>query len=266
MLGSERLGTGVAVDTDRILTAHYLVLGAERVSVSGPDGRTRTVERVGIDHESGLALLVTSGAPLLPVAAADGGPRPGTPVFLLSCADERQHRGATGHVTAVAPFEAFWEYMLDRAIMTTVINPGLAGAGLFDAEARLMGIVSLGLAAVGRYSLAIPVELYRRQRDVLEAEPDSRRGHRAWIGFYPQAFDGGIVVTGVVSGGPADEAGLTRGDVVLAVDGEPVSTLRGLYDQLWTHRPGEVVAVRVLRDSTVVDVEVTARDRYDFYR
>ena len=100
--------------------------------------------------------------------------------------------------------------MLDRAIMTTVVNPGLAGAPLFDAgRARLIGVVSLGLAAVGRYSLAIPIDLFLRRREELEAgEPRAARTPRAWVGFYPQAHDGGVVVTGVVPGGPGRAAGL----------------------------------------------------------
>ena len=68
----------------------------------------------------------------------------------------------------VGPFEAFWEYMLDRAIMTTIVNPGLAGGPLYDARGRLAGIVSLGLAAVGRFSLAIPVSLFLERRARLE--------------------------------------------------------------------------------------------------
>ena len=42
----------------------------------------------------------------------------------MSCTAERERKGTTGHVTRIGPFEAFWEYMLDRAIITTAINPG----------------------------------------------------------------------------------------------------------------------------------------------
>ena len=66
MLGTERLGTGVAVAADRVLTAHYLVLGASTVEVTGFDGRPRPVRRTLIDHESGLAVLILEGPPLRP--------------------------------------------------------------------------------------------------------------------------------------------------------------------------------------------------------
>jgi S1-C subfamily serine protease len=266
ILGEERLGSGVAVAPDRVLTAHYLVMGASSVQVAGVDGKSREVQRVTLDHETGLALIALEGPPLMPAVI---GPSqvvaPGLPVFLLTCTGERERKGATGHVSAVGPFEAFWEYMLDRAIMTTAINPGLAGAPLFDPDGRVIGIVSLGLAAVGRYSLAIPMDLYLRERRWLEGEEESRTP-RAWIGFYPQGYDGGVVLSGVIPGGPADKAGLERGDLVLSVEGQPVASLRELYRAIWLRQPGESLGFQILRDSSIRVVDVVAGDRYEFFR
>jgi len=268
ILGEERMGAGIAVAPDRVLTAHYLVLGAAKVEVTGPDGKARSVRRSAVDHETGLALLSLEGAALHPVAfgrAEDV--TPGLPVFIMTCTGRQERKGATGHVTAVGPFEAFWEYMLDRAIMTTVINPGLAGAALLDSDARLIGVVSLGLAAPGRYSLAIPLELFLRHRDEMEREDGARaRPRRAWVGFYPQGFDGGVVITGVVPGGPADRAGLERGDLVLSVDGTSVSTLRELYRAIWRKTAGEPLSLQILRESAIRVVEVETGNRDEFYR
>lgn len=266
MLGEERLGAGVAVEPDRVLTAHYLVMGAARIHLTGVDGRERAVTRVALDHETGLALLCLAGEPL-PVTRLDRSSvvLPGLPVFLLTCTAERERKGASGHVSAVEPFDAFWEYRLERAIMTTAINPGLAGAPLFDADARLIGIVSLGLASVGRYSLAIPVELFLENRAALEAgKPGQPR--RGWIGFFPQAIDGGVFVTGVVASGPAERAGIARGDLLLSVAGRPVSSLRELYREIWRRAPGERLSLQLLRDSEVRAVEVISGDRYEFFK
>ena len=266
ILGQERLGAGVAVAGDRILTAHYLVMGARRVEVTAFDGRERTVRRTAVDHTTGLALVTLDGPLLRPARIEeDHEPRPGLPIFLLTCSREGERKATTGHVSVVGPFEAFWEYMLDRAIMTTAINPGLAGAPLFDVEGRLLGLVSLGLAAVGRYSLAIPLSLYLDRREQMETDAGPRSG-RAWVGFFPQAFDGGVIITGVVNGGPADRAGVTRGDLVLSLDGQSVSSLRELYTALWRKAPGEIVGLQILRDSTIRVVEITAGDRDDFYK
>jgi S1-C subfamily serine protease len=183
----------------------------------------------------------------------------------MSCTPERERKGTTGHVTRIGPFEAFWEYMLDRAIITTAINPGLAGAPLFDPSGALLGLVSLGMTTVGRYSLAIPIDLYLERREAMDEGISGRRA-RAWIGFYPQGFDGGVVISGVVARGPAEAAGLQAGDLVISVDGERVTTLRELYGAIWRKGPGEALRLQVLRDSAIRVAEVTAGDRDAFYR
>jgi S1-C subfamily serine protease len=265
ILGEERSGAGVVVAPGQVLTASYLVLGAATVETIGLDGRKREATRVAIDHESGLALLGIEG-PDLDAARLGGRVRPGDPVFLLTCTGEKERSGATGHVSFVGPFEAFWEYMLDQAIMTTIVNPGLAGGPLLDARGRVVGVISLGLAAVARYSLAIPVSLFLDRRDRLQAgermPPEERR---AWIGFYAQSNDDGIAVSGVVPGGPADTAGLQRGDLVLSIDGWPVRTLRELYERMWLRQPGERLAMQVLREESIHVVEVLAGDREEFF-
>jgi S1-C subfamily serine protease len=258
ILGGERYGAGVAISEHQVLTAHYLVLGASRTRVSGLDGVAREAAQVRVDHETGLALLTLEGTPLAPARLASAAAvRPGLPVFLITCAGEGERKGATGHVSEVGPFEAFWEYMLDRAIMTTAINPGLAGGPLFERTGGVIGVISLGLSAVARYSLAIPVDLHL-------ARPDYPR--RAWLGFYPQNHEGGIMISGVVPGGPAERAGLQRGDLVLSVDGSQVSTLRELYEQIWRKGPGLPLTVQVLRDSSLSVFEVISGDRYEFYK
>ncbi len=266
-LGRERMGCGVAVDARRVLTAHYLVLGAGRIELRGHDGRERAVAGVTLDHETGLALLRTDGPAFRPVALRESEVVPGLPVFVLASDDEGRCQGASGHVIALAPFEAFWEYLLERAILATVVNPGLAGAPLFDGQARLTGLVTLGLAAVGRYSLAVPAALYLEHRDALEAgRPASVRAPRAWVGFFPQLHESGLLVTGVVPQGPADRAGVERGDLIVSVDGEDVATLRELYLALRRRLPGERLLLRLLRDGAPHACEVEAGDRHEFYK
>jgi len=266
LLGEERLGAGVAIGPDRVLTAHYLVMGASAVELTGPDGRERGVVRAGVDHESGLALLATAGEPLPPAELGrSSAALPGTPVFIVTWTTERERKAQSGHIFRVGPFEAFWEYMLDRAVMTTILNPGLAGAPLFDARARVLGIISLGLAAVGRYSLAIPIDLFLEQREALE-DGDARRPRRAWVGLFPQDGEGGVLVTGLVNGSPAARAGVLRGDLLLSVEGAPVGSVRELYREIWKRSPGETISLQVLRESVLTSVEIVAGDRYEFYR
>ena len=181
MLGTERLGTGVAVAADRVLTAHYLVLGASTLEVTGFDGRPRPVRRTLIDHASGLAVLILEGPPLRPARTSDE-PRPGLPVFLMSCTPERERKGTTGHVTRIGPFEAFWEYMLDRAIITTAINPGLAGAAVRSRRA-LLGLVSLGMTTSDATASRSPSTVPRAARGHGRGCPAGRAGLAR---LYPQ--------------------------------------------------------------------------------
>lgn len=267
ILGEERMGAGVAVGPDRVLTAHYLVLGASSLEVVALDGRPRSVEHTALDHDSGLALVLLGGPDLQPARLSGERLHPGDPVFLLTCSGDKERRGASGHVSFVGPFEAFWEYMLDHAIMTTIVNPGLAGGPLFDEHTRVRGIVSLGLAAVGRYSLAIPSQLFLARRERLESrEPVPAAERRAWVGFYPQANEDGVAVSGLVPGGPAEIAGLERGDLLVSVDGQPVRNLRQLYRALWTKSPGDTIGMQVLRKESIRVFEVVAGDRYEFYK
>jgi S1-C subfamily serine protease len=268
ILGEERMGAGVVISAEHVLTAHYLVLGAGSVEVTGLDGRGRHVDAIALDHDSGLALVTAPLADVPPARLASASePRPGDPVFLLTATGENERRGASGHVSFVGPFEAFWEYMLDRAIMTTIVNPGLAGGPLLDARGRVVGIVSLGLAAVGRYSLAIPSSLFEARRQLLESgEPMPASERHAWIGFYPQANEDGVQVSGVVADGPAEGAGLQRGDLLVSIDGHPVQTLRQLYHALRRRAPGDRVGMQVLRDEAIHVLEVVAGDRYEFFK
>ena len=167
-LGAERMGSGTLVAEDLVLTVNYVTLGAAAVTVTGPHGRRAKGEVVARDFDSGLALVkVPRGlgppARLGEAAAAV----PGQPVFLLASASPTARRVRPGVLTEVGPFDATWEYMLDRALKASAPNPGFGGGALCDLQARMLGVVSLSLAEVARASLAIPVDLYRGHRDEL---------------------------------------------------------------------------------------------------
>jgi serine protease Do len=264
ILGEERYGVALSVAPGRLLTAHYLVLGSRNVTVTGVDGTTAPVAQAVLDHDTGLAVLHVDAAAFPALRLAPEPARPGDAVFLLSCTTEGEVKGSTGHVCTVGPFEAFWEYMLDDAIMATIVNPGLAGAGLFNTSGELVGVVSLGLASVGRYSLAIPISHYAPA--VFDPGTERERHRRAWLGFFPQGHEGSVVITGVLPGSPAEQAGLERGDLILSLDGEVVSSLRELYRALWRHVPGEAMGLQLLRDSAIRLVDVVAGDRDEFYK
>lgn len=260
ILGAERMGTATVVDAGGLaLTAHYVVLGASRVEATTFDGRTTTVEIVAKDFGTGIAVLKLGGGEHVAAPLRSSKDLSlGEDVFLFGSVGPQSPRVSSGAVSALGPFEAYWEYLLDRAIQVTVANPGLGGGPAFDRCGRMVGIVSLNLGEVGKLALAIPVENYADHRDeLLRHGRPVNRPSRAWVGLYCYSVQGHVVVAGLMPGGPGEAAGLKPGDVVLAIDEVRISDRRQLYQQLWTHRSGERILFRVFRDDAARVIEVS---------
>jgi S1-C subfamily serine protease len=186
-------------------------------------------------------------------------------VFEVASAGEGQARISNGAVSYLGPFDANWEYVLERAIMTTAMNPGLGGGPLLDMQGRLVGIVSLNLNEIGRFSLAIPAEYYLDARDEFLAGGGRGMGARAWLGVFCYPMNQHVVIAGVLPGGPGDTAGLKSGDVVLAVDGRDVPDRASLYRHLWRRQPGESVTLTVFRANESRAVTVASGDVVEFF-
>jgi serine protease Do len=268
ILGTERMGSAVVVDAGGLfLTVNYVVMGARRVRVTMTDGRRLDAKVAAQDFESGLALLRVA-ATGLPAArlASSGELALGASVFVIAATGPTERRVASGLVTDLGEFEAYWEYLLDRGIVSTVANPGFGGGPLFDLRGTVVGVVSLNLEGIGRESLSIPVEYFTRHRsELVRFGRVTSRPRRAWIGVFPHRVDERLIVAGLVPDGPGERAGLQDGDVILRVDDQEVSSRRDLYAALWRHEPGERVLLDVMREERPQRVEVVAQDRSDFY-
>jgi S1-C subfamily serine protease len=267
LLGTERMGSGAIVDpAGLLLTVNYVVLGADQVKVTLADRHELPADVVCQDFVSGLALLrvPADGLPALPLRRTLDLAL-GDDTFIIASVGEDGVRVANGNVTYVGPFDANWEYALERAIMTTAMNPGLGGGPLLDTNGRMVGIVSLNLNEIGRFSLAIPADCYLDARDVFLAGGRLDGAERAWLGVFCYALNDRVVIAGVLPGGPGERAGLKPGDIVLAVDGHDVADRRSLYRLLWTHRPGEDVTLRLYRGKNLCTVTVAAGDVQEFF-
>jgi S1-C subfamily serine protease len=267
LLGTERMGSGAIIDpSGLILTVNYVVLGASEVRVTLLDQREYVAEVVRHDFISGLGLIriAEDGLPVLPLRRSTD-LRLGDEVFLVASAGEGSARISNGGVSYLGPFDANWEYVLERAIMTTAMNPGLGGGPLLDMQGRLTGIVSLNLNEIGRFSLAIPAEYYLDARAEFLAGGGRGMGTRAWLGVFCYAMSHHVVIAGVLPGGPGDSAGLKAGDVVLAVDGRDVADRASLYRHLWRRRPGEPVTLKVFRSNQARLVTVASGDVVEFF-
>lgn len=268
LLGTERMGSAVIVDAAGVMvTVNYVVMGARRIRATMTDGRRLDAQLLGQDFESGLAVLKVS-ATGLPAATLGSSEQLtlGTPVFTVAATGPTDRRVSGGLVTDLGEFEAYWEYLLDRGIVSSAANPGFGGGALVDLRGRVAGVVSLNLEGIGRESLAIPMELYTSHRaELLEFGRVRSRRRRAWIGVFPHPVEEGLVVAGLVPDGPGDRAGLREGDVILRVGAEEVDSRRALYAALWRHGPGDRVVFDVMRQDQVQRVEVLAEDRSEFY-
>lgn len=259
ILGSLRMGTGTIIDrSGLVLTVNYVVVGAREIEVTLSDGRTVDGEVIAQDFTSGIALIRISGSGYVaPRLRKSSSLRAGEDVFLVASVGEGGPRVSTGAVSYLGPFDAYWEYLLDHSIMATVMSPGLGGGPMFDVAGCMVGVTSLNLNEVGKFSLAVPVEYYLDHSDqLLKHGRNGSRPPRAWVGLYCYTLQEHVVVVGLMPDSPGQVAGLKPGDVVMAVDGVAVSERCALYRQIWSRQPGDRILFRILRDGEVKSVEI----------
>jgi S1-C subfamily serine protease len=268
ILGTERMGSGTIVDADGlILTVNYVVLGAEEVKVTLLDQRSYVAELVHQDYASGLALvrIPEQHLPALPLRRTVD-LAVGEESFIVASVGEGAARVANGAISYIGAFDANWEYVLDRAVMSTAMNPGLGGGPLLDTLGRVLGVVSLNLNEIGRFSLAIPSDYFLDARDAFVGGRRTLADTRAWLGIFCYAVKEHVVIAGLLPGGPGEQAGLKAGDVILAVDGQEVGDRRSLYRLLWTHRSGEAITLKIFRGRELRTVTVASGDVEEFFQ
>lgn len=272
---SSSLGSGVVVRADGyIVTNHHVVEAADDIEVALNDGRQARAKVVGTDPESDLAVLkielknlpaATLGRPeqinVGDVVLAIGNPfGVGQTVTLgIVSALGRTHLG-------ISTFENFIQ--TDAAI-----NPGNSGGALVDSNGNLIGIntaiysQSGGSMGIG---FAIPVSLARHVMEQIIANGSVTRG---WIGvevqdITPELAESfklrntkGVLIAGVVRGGPADRAGVKPGDVLVEVEGKAVPDSSAMLNLVAEAQPGKTANLKVLRNNAEVAMKLTVGKR-----
>lgn len=269
ILGTERHGSGTIFDSSGlVLTVNYVVLGAEMVQATFVSGEEVEARVVAQDYASGLAVLALEQDESVPsvALASSTSAAVGQEVFVIASVGGEKRRGNNGGITSLGPFDAYWEYSLDRAILTTAVNPGVGGAPLFDALGRVIGVVSLDLGQIGRFSLAVPSELFLEHREeLLHHGKRTTAPTRAWVGFYCYGLKEHVVIAGVFPGAPAETAGLQAGDILVAVNGAGVSSRAELYNSLWRHSPGDQLTFEIFRERKKLLVSVESGSIEEFF-
>lgn len=271
-LGLAREGNGVVIKDDLVLTIGYLVIEAEAIEVVAGDGRAVPATLAGYDHASGfglLRLLAPIEAKPLPLGDASTLAER-DPVMVASYGG--REGVSLAYVVSRRQFTANWEYMLDSAIFTYPPVQNWSGAALIGSKGDLLGIGSLIVAdamSAGTRSpgnMFVPVDLLKPiLNDLIEK---GRAGPvRPWLGMSTEELRGRLFVSRVSPEGPAARAGLQRGDILIGVGGEEVSSLADLYTKIWSRGlAGVEVSLRVLQGAQMKDFSVRSIDRVEYFR
>jgi len=271
-LGPERVGTGIILDERTVLTIGYVTLEADAVMVTTASGKRIPASVAGYDHASGFGLVRTA-------VALDGKPMP------LGDSDkvnERQRVLTLGHgepeateifVLSRKTFTAGWEYLIERPIFTFPPVNNWSGAALISEDGALVGVGSLIVndAAANRSgvpgNLWVPVNLLKPIMADLLARGRRVEGVQPWLGMSTENVRGNLMVTRVTRNGPAENAGVSAGDIVVGVSGEKVAEQADFYRKLWKTGPaGANISLKLLRGGDVREVSVKSMDRSDFLR
>jgi len=184
-----------------------------------------------------------------------------------------RHHAVETRVVGRQEFAGYWEYVLDDAIFTAPAHPFWGGGGLLGSDGKLMGIGSLILQqgdGKGRrldMNMVVPIGLLTPIMKDLLSFGRVNRPARPWLGMYATEAEDSLVVGGLADNGPADQAGIRQGDRILAVGGEEIGDLAGLWRRVWASgSAGAEVRLRLMRDKSPVAVTVRSRDRTSFLK
>jgi len=273
-LGTEREGSGVVIDeSGLVLTIGYLIMESSNSEIVLPGGRSVPAEVVAYDYDSGFGLL----RPLekLDIAPIRFGESDGLTerTKVLVASNGRQSETTAAFVVSRREFAGYWEYLLPDAIFTSPPHRGFGGAALIGADGRLLGIGSLivgdaaGDAEPLPGNMFVPIDLLKPiYRDLVE-RGRAATPPRPWLGLYGEEYRGAIFVNRVAQGGPAEAAGVAADDIVMAVAGEPVTSLADLYRKVWAlGEAGIDVPLTILRPGGIVEVTVASGNRYDYLK
>ena len=273
-LGRERGGHGVIINSDGLVaTIGYLVIEAETVWLTTNEGRIVQGHALAFDPVSGFG-LVQALAPLdLPVAriGMTAAVQPGDRLVVAGSGGRAS--ALVAHLVSRQEFAGYWEYLLDAALFTAPAHPNWGGAGVFDETGRLIGIGSLqivqgeGARSKNLLNMVVPIDLLTPSIGDLVKYGRVQGPARPWLGVYVIELGERLVVAGVAEGGPAEQAGLESGDILMAVGGERAKSLAHLWRKIWSLGPAGVeVSLLIERDQRIVDVPVRSVDRLNMLK
>ena len=248
-----------------IVSANHVVERDDEITIVAHDGKEHAAKLVGRDPNSDLAVLKVEGTTLAPAArAASGAAKVGVLVLALGRAGE-----LAATIGIVSALGGPWEGGRGRRFASLLSSdapmfPGFSGGPLVDASGRVLGLLSSHL---GRgQTLAIPNEEVERLVATLTTHG---RVSRRYLGIGAQTValpsaikanvgqEHGLLLVTVEDEGPAAQAGLTIGDIVIGLAAQPVQSLDDLRATLTPERIGQAITIRILRGGQPQEITVT---------
>jgi len=273
----EGLGSGVIVSAQgHILTNNHVVENADGIEVVLADGRRAPAKVIGTDPDTDLALLHIA-LDRLPVIVLGRSERlqVGDVVLAIGNPFGVGQTVTSGIVSALGRNQLGINTFENFIQTDAAINPGNSGGALVDVNGHLMGINTAIYSRSGGnmgIGFAIPVATAQQIMDDLLREGRVTRG---WIGVEPQDLNAelasslglpsqgldGVLVAGVLQGGPAAQAGLRPGDVITQVGEHKVGSVSDLLSRVAGLTPGQTAPVRVWRKGGAQTLQVTPGQR-----
>lgn len=273
-LGAEREGSGIVIDEQgHVLTIGYIVIEADSIDLVTADGRTVPATLAGYDHATGFGLL----RPVLPLKlkpvalGSSASVEERDPVMVLPYGG--RDAASLAFVVSRREFSANWEYLLESPIYTTPPSPRWSGAALIDRQGKLIGVGHLLVrdAALADSpvpgNLFVPIDLLKPILADLIAKGRARGPARPWLGLAADEVRGHLLVSRVSPEGPAAQAGLRDGDIIVGVGAEEVKSLSEFYRKVWGQgAAGVEIPLKVLQGVALKDLKLRSMDRVDYLR
>jgi S1-C subfamily serine protease len=257
------LGSGIIYDTDGfILTAAHVVDGNTSVTVRLADGTRVPGEVLGADDGTDVAVVqIERRSGLTPAALATGARvQVGQLAVAIGSPFGLEGSVTAGVVSAINRTITTESGAVMNMIQTDApINPGNSGGALVDRRGRVMGIndaIRSDSGVNAGVGFAIPIDTAASAAKALVAGREPAIGFLGVSGTEPASGPPGALVTDVQPGTPADRAGLQRGDLVTAFDGQPVTDMTELAALVRPTTPGRLVTLDVLRSGRTIQIPV----------
>ena len=270
------LGSGVIVSPEGyILTNNHVIEGAAEIQVTLSDSRRAIAQLIGADPDTDLAILriELERLPVITLGNSDTA-QVGDRVLAIGNPFGVGQTVTSGIVSALGRNQLGINTFENFIQTDAAINPGNSGGALVDVNGNLIGINTAIFSRSGGsmgIGFAIPVSTARQ---VLEGIVRDGQVVRGWVGIEPMELTAelietfglpkqseGVIVTGVLQNGPAANAGLRPGDLLLKVAGQPVRNVGELLTQIASLTPGKTAKLEVMRRHQTLALDVTPAQR-----